>query len=83
MSNMKVQIKHLNEELQRRQTPEVDQQIENDENGAMKELEEAKELIRSLNSQNSELRSKLEVLASATRECSESRSNSSARKASD
>ena len=38
MSNMKVQIKHLNEELQRRQTPEVDQQIVNDENGAMKEL---------------------------------------------
>jgi len=78
LSNMKVQIKHLNEELQRRQTPEVDQQIVNDENGPMKELEEAQELIRSLNSQNSELRSKLEVLASATRECSESRSDSSA-----
>merc|ERR1719342_704662 len=80
LNNMKVQIKHLNEELQRRQTPDVDQLIVNDENEAeaMKELEEAQELIRSLNSQNSELRSKLEVLASATRECSESRSNSSA-----
>ena len=35
-------------------------------------------MIRSLNSQNSELRSKLEVLSANTRECSETRSNSSA-----
>ena len=42
-----------------------------------KELEQARDVIRSLNSQNSELRSKLEVLSSNTRECSETRSNTS------
>jgi len=42
-----------------------------------RELEQAREVIRSLNSQNSELRSKLEVLSSNTRECSETRSNTS------
>ena len=42
-----------------------------------RELEQARDVIRSLNSQNSELRSKLEVLSSNTRECSETRSNSS------
>ena len=42
-----------------------------------RELEQSREVIRSLNSQNSELRSKLEVLSSNTRECSETRSNSS------
>ena len=75
------QLKHLNEELQRQSSPEMTATATMNDNDQMKlsqELEQARDIIRSLNSQNSELRSKLEVLASATRECSETRSNSSA-----
>ena len=75
MNNMRSQIKHLKSELSRYQdnvTLPTNDNVVSD-----RELEEAREMIRSLNSQNSELRSKLEVLSSATRECSESRSTSS------
>jgi len=49
-----------------------------DTGSLVRDLEAAREMVRSLNSQNSELRSKLEVLSADTRECSETRSNSSA-----
>ena len=73
---MRSQIKHLKAELSQYQDNNVTMQT-NDNVTGDRELEEAREMIRNLNSQNSELRSKLEVLASATRECSESRSTSS------
>ena len=86
INNLRNQVKHLSEELKRRSTPDMvnckDDKINNEAFIVSKEkdieLEQAKEMIRSLNSQNSELRSKLEVLSSNTRECSETRSNSSA-----
>ena len=87
INNLKNQVKHLSEELRRRPSPETTPVINDndqnnisspDQNNISHELEQARDMIRSLNSQNSELRCKLEVLASATRECSETRSNSSA-----
>ena len=75
INNLRNQVKHLNEELQRRPPPDSSSA---QGPGTAAELEQAREMIRSLNSQNSELRSKLEVLSANTRECSETRSNSSA-----
>jgi len=86
LTNMKNQVKYLEEELRRRKTPDQNEnlnmeilqnkepeQLSNIEN----ELYQAKDMIRSLNSQISDLRSKLVVLSSRTRDCSESRCNSS------
>ena len=78
MSGLRQEVKHLNDQLRRR--PEQDGGTNNDNEIFLlkeRELEQARDVIRSLNSQNSELRSKLEVLSSNTRECSETRSNSS------
>ena len=81
INNLRNQVKHLNEELQRRPAPDASS-AQGPGTAAQQqdsaELEQAREMIRSLNSQNSELRSKLEVLSANTRECSETRSNSSA-----
>ena len=81
INNLRNQVKHLNEELQRRPPPDSSS-AQGPGTAAQQqdsaELEQAREMIRSLNSQNSELRSKLEVLSANTRECSETRSNSSA-----
>ena len=81
INNLRNQVKHLNEELQRRPAPDSSS-AQGPGTAAQQqdsaELEQAREMIRSLNSQNSELRSKLEVLSANTRECSETRSNSSA-----
>ena len=78
MSGLRQEVKHLTDQLMRR--PEQDGGTNNDNEIFLlreRELEQARDVIRSLNSQNSELRSKLEVLSSNTRECSETRSNSS------
>jgi len=86
LTNIRNQVKYLEEELRRRRTPDREEysnvaaiNIEENEDfiSIEKELYQAKEMIRNLNSQNSELRSKLEVLSSNTRDCSESRCNSS------
>merc|ERR1719376_467553 len=89
LTNMRNQVRYLEEELSRRRTPDSNQ-IENSNMTTLnkiednqqfidmeKELYQAREMIRNLNSQNSELRSKLEVLSSNTRDCSESRCDSS------
>lgn len=82
LTNMKNQVRYLEEELSRRKTPDQNMDtLQNEEREELsnieKELYQANDMIRSLNSQNSELRSKLEVLSSRTRDCSESRCNSS------
>eukprot|EP00092_Neocalanus_flemingeri_P022765 GFUD01024685.1.p1 GENE.GFUD01024685.1~~GFUD01024685.1.p1 ORF type:complete len:1211 (+),score=419.30 GFUD01024685.1:52-3633(+) len=84
LTNMKNQVKYLQEELSQRKTPDRIENMDTLENKVAeqfadfeKELNQAKEIIRSLNSQNSELTSKLEVLSSRTRDCSESRCTSS------
>eukprot|EP00092_Neocalanus_flemingeri_P006119 GFUD01006590.1.p1 GENE.GFUD01006590.1~~GFUD01006590.1.p1 ORF type:complete len:1188 (-),score=409.01 GFUD01006590.1:61-3624(-) len=84
LTNMKNQVKYLEEELSQRKTPDRIVNMDTLQNKVAeqftdfeKELNQAKEIIRSLNSQNSELRSKLEVLSSRTRDCSESRCTSS------
>ena len=69
ISSLRQEVKHLTGQLMET----TDNQFLMKE----RELEQSREVIRSLNSQNSELRSKLEVLSSNTRECSETRSNSS------
>merc|ERR1719430_965142 len=89
LTNMRNQVRYLEEELSRRRTPDSNQ-IESSNTTTLnkiedtqqlidmeKELYQAREMIRNLNSQNSELRSKLEVLSSNTRDCSESRCDSS------
>jgi len=89
LTNMRNQVRYLEEELSRQRTPDSNQ-IENSNTASLnkieenqqiidmeKELYQAREMIRNLNSQNSELRSKLEVLSSNTRDCSESRCDSS------
>ena len=78
MSGLRQEVKHLTDQLLRR--PEQEGETNNDNEMFLlreRELEQARDVIRSLNSQNSELRSKLEVLSSNTRECSETRSNTS------
>ena len=82
-------MRYLEAELASRRSPDMEEvtqvkmeeviTVENTEKSVALEGEllQAKEIIRSLNSQNSELRSKLEVLASNTRECSESPNSSS------
>merc|ERR1711892_943719 len=86
LTNIRNRVKYLEEELRRRRTPDREEysnvaaiNLEENEDfiSIEKELYQAKEMIRNLNSQNSELRSKLEVLSSNTRDCSESRCNSS------
>jgi len=89
LTNLRNQVRYLEEELSRRKTPDSNP-IENNNLNAVnvednqeliameKELYQARDMIRNLNSQNSELRSKLEVLSSNTRDCSaESRCDSS------
>ena len=77
LGGLRQEVKHLTDQLRRGQ----DQEGTNNDNEMFllreRELEQARDVIRSLNSQNSELRSKLEVLSSNTRECSETRSNTS------
>ena len=78
MGGLRQEVKHLTDQLRRRL--EQEGETNNDNEVFLlreRELEQAREVIRSLNSQNSELRSKLEVLSSNTRECSETRSNTS------
>ena len=78
IGGLRQEVKHLTDQLLRR--PEQEGETNNDNEMFLlreRELEQAREVIRSLNSQNSELRSKLEVLSSNTRECSETRSNTS------
>ena len=78
MGGLRQEVKHLTDQLLRR--PEQEGETNNDNEMFLlreRELEQARDVIRSLNSQNSELRSKLEVLSSNTRECSETRSNTS------
>ena len=70
ISGLRQEVKHLSGQLMGTTDNQMFQVKE-------RELEQARDVIRSLNSQNSELRSKLEVLSSNTRECSETRSNSS------
>merc|ERR1719318_804431 len=86
LTNMRNQVRYLEEELSRRKTPDREEgrnvdPVKVEENAELinieKELYQARDMIRNLNSQNSELRSKLEVLSSNTRDCSESRCNSS------
>ena len=79
MGGLRQEVKHLTDQL-RRMMEQEDGGTNNDNQIFLlreRELEQARDVIRSLNSQNSELRSKLEVLSSNTRECSETRSNSS------
>jgi len=73
ISSLRQEVKHLRGNTQSSVTATDNQMFLLKE----RELEQAREIIRSLNSQNSELRSKLEVLSSNTRECSETRSNTS------
>merc|ERR1712106_1107838 len=79
-NNLKNHVKYLEGEL--RDTNLVNNSdkhqvtMSNDNSEVKKEPEQSKESIRSLNSQISELQSKLEVLSSQTRDCSESRSSS-------
>jgi len=89
LTNMRNQVRYLEEELSRRRTPDSAEIVntnandikikENEDfiNNLEKELYEARDMIRNLNSQNSELRSKLEVLSSNSRDCSESRCDDS------
>jgi len=86
LTNMRNQVRYLEEEVSRRKTPDREEgrnvdPVKVEENAELinieKELYQARDMIRNLNSQNSELRSKLEVLSSNTRDCSESRCNSS------
>ena len=85
---MRNQVRYMEEELSRRRTPDSNQiesinsttlSVEDNHQfiDMVKELDQAREMIRNLSSQNSELRSKLEVLSSNTRDCSESRCDSS------
>jgi len=79
-NNLKNHIKYLEEELKNGQPislqSEVTSQGSDNDTGLKKELDQSREYIRSLNSQICELQSKLEVLSSQTRECSESPSSS-------
>jgi len=79
-NNLKKHVKYLEEELKNLKLvndSHIDQNTLSSENCSLKkECEQSKEVIRSLNSQISELQSKLEVLSSQTRECSESCSSS-------
>jgi len=88
LTNMRNQVRYMEEELSRRRTPDSNQiesinsttlSVEDNHQiiDMVKELDQAREMIRNLSSQNSELRSKLEVLSSNTRDCSESRCDSS------
>ena len=74
-NNLKNRAKYLEEQL-RDKTLIINSNTLDDENEIKRELDQSKEPIRILNSQISELQSKLEVLSSQTRECSESRSSS-------
>merc|ERR1719376_288975 len=88
LTNLRNQVRYLEEELSKRKTPDSNLtknsnmdtlNVEDNQQfiDMEKELSQAREMIRNLNSQNSELRSKLEVLSSNTRDCSESRCDSS------
>merc|ERR1719193_507881 len=68
IGGLRNQVKYLETEISQHSDRESSER-----NDGNKELEEALNTIRSLNSINSELRSQLEVLSSQTRECSESR----------
>ena len=81
-NNLKNHIKYLEEQLRDINLVSVDNTTKypdpfiDNHSEIKKELDHSKETIRCLNSQISELQSKLEVLSSQTRECSESRSSS-------
>eukprot|EP00092_Neocalanus_flemingeri_P031018 GFUD01033693.1.p1 GENE.GFUD01033693.1~~GFUD01033693.1.p1 ORF type:complete len:866 (-),score=253.22 GFUD01033693.1:551-2803(-) len=76
-NNLKNNIKYLQQQLVNEGKKVEDEDTKLRENAAIKkDLEQSQESIRCLNSQISELQSKLEVLSSQTRECSESRSSS-------
>merc|ERR1719244_1958994 len=81
-NNLKNHIKYLEEQLMENNLVSVNNTTKHEEtlsenhSEMKKELDYSKETIRSLNSQICELQSKLEVLSSQTRECSESRSSS-------
>jgi len=64
-------VKYLETELEKRRSPEVE--VGEHFGAEHEELIEAREMIRWLNSHNSELRSQLEVLSGVTREGSHSR----------
>ena len=78
LGGLRQDVKHLTDQLRRLEEQEGGTNNDNETFLLReRELEQARDVIRSLNSQNSELRSKLEVLSSNTRECSETRSNTS------
>ena len=75
IGNLRNQIRYLEGELGRRQSPSSGENAEPENSTIVSkelELEQAREQIRSLGSHNLELRSQLEVLAARTRDCSES-----------
>merc|ERR1719193_527585 len=75
IGNLRNQIRYLEGELGRRQSPSSGENAEPENSTIVSkelELEEAREQIRSLGSHNLELRSQLEVLSARTRDCSES-----------
>merc|ERR1719318_2222077 len=79
-NNLKNHVKYLEAQLRDKNlvinSNKLQDTIIDDQSEIKKELDQSKETIRSLNSQISELQSKLEVLSSQTRDCSESRSSS-------
>jgi len=76
IGNLRNQVKYLESELSERKTPDTVTGVPSTAplvgEATVLGLEQARETIRSLESQNCELRSQLEVLSSRTRDCSES-----------
>ena len=78
MNHLKTQVKHLSEELNRRREAETQAAQVQDVNAnpgsgeysvMARDLEAAREMVRSLNSQNSELRLEASCLRNSTLTC--------------